>query len=208
MKEKLIALAVFLIIMAMLPFMAAKCSTTDKIVLKTSSTADSVEASTDNLSDSDKILCGIVAAQYKDDYSEETMKAIAVIILNNYKIDPDSFDTDDKEVCILEKDANSSLKEIYPQIKNCVNSAKEISVKFDNSEKYIPFSDISNGTTKKDNSYDYLIAVASPWDCYNKNYDENSECVGVSLSGVDYLCKNGCSAVDALKWYLHNAEIK
>ena len=208
MKKKLIALTVFLIIMAMLPFMAAKCSNTDIRTLKTSSTADSIEEKTDNLSESDKILCGLVAARYKNDYSEETMKAIAVIIINNYKINPDSFNIEDKEVCVLEKDADSSIKEIYPVIINCVNSAKEIKIKFDSKENYIPFSDTSNGMTNKDNSYEYLISVASPWDCYNENYDENTECVGVSLSGVDYLCKNGSSAIDALKWYLPTAEIK
>lgn len=208
MKEKLIALSVFLIIMAMLPFMAAKCSGTERLTLKISSTADSAKEETDNLSESDNILCGLVAAQYKDDYSEETMKAIAVIIINNYKVNPDSFDLDDKEVYIAEKDADSSLKEIYPIIIKCINSAKEISVKFNSEEEYIPFSDTSNGMTNKDNSYEYLISVASPWDCYNENYDENTECVGVSLNGVDYLCKNGSSAVDALKWYLPNSEIK
>ena len=208
MKEKLIVLVVLLVIMAMLPFIAVKCNDSKNNIIKTSSTKDSVIAKTTSLTNTDKILCGLVAGQYKNDYCEETMKAIAIIISNNYQISPDSFDTEDKNVCIFEADADSSVKEIYPQIINCVNSVKEITVKFDNTEKLIPFSDISNGVTNKNNSYEYLTAVASPWDRYSNIYNENSECTGVSLNGVDYLCKNGYSAIDALKWYLPQAEIK
>lgn len=207
MKEKLIIFAILLLIMAALPFIALKYNNIENNTVK-SSTSDNAVVKTASLNYSDKILCGLVAGEYKNDYCEETMKAIAIIILNNYNINPDSFDTENKSVCIFESDADSSVKEIYPQIINCVNSVKEINVKFNNAEKIIPYSEISNGATNKDNNYEYLTAVASPWDCFDNNYDKNAKCTGVSLNGIDYLCKNGYSAIDALKWYLPKAEIK
>ena len=56
-------------------------------------------------------------------------------------------------------------------------------------------------------NYKYIHSVASPWDCYQTDFDANAECVGVSLSGIDYLCKNGYSAEEALLWYLPDFEI-
>ena len=70
-----------------------------------------------------------------------------------------------------------------------------------------PYSETSNGTTYKNENYKYIHSVASPWDCYQTDFDANAECVGVSLSGIDYLCKNGCSAEEALLWYLPDFEI-
>ncbi|RGS77172.1 hypothetical protein DWX71_07185, partial [Ruminococcus bromii] len=72
---------------------------------------------------------------------------------------------------------------------------------------FVPYSETSNGTTYKNENYKYIHSVASPWDCYQTDFDANAECVGVSLSGIDYLCKNGCSAEEALLWYLPDFEI-
>ena len=39
-------------------------------------------------------------------------------------------------------------------------------------------------------------------------FDKNAECAGVSLKGVDYLCRHGFSAEQALLHYLPGFEIK
>ena len=100
------------------------------------------------------------------------------------------------------------MKDVYSEIRKAAESVKNKTLRKKSEVLFIPFSETSNGTTYKNVNYKYLHSVASPWDCYAENYDENAECVGVSLSGIDYLCKNGCSAEEALLWYLPDFEIQ
>lgn len=208
---KLIAILMMLSLMAFLPFAATKCGR--KIETEsTISTADSAknENETNNNTDSnkDKVLCGLVAALYKNDYSAETIKAITILLNNDYSLEPDKFDLSDSSVCLYIENADNSIKEIYPQIKKIVSSSKELLIYYDSKNVFVPYSEISNGNTIYNESYSYISPVASPWDCFSKEYDENSECAGVSIEGLDYLCKNGMSAEDALNWYLPKCEIK
>ncbi len=204
MKEKIIAAVVLLILMAMLPFTAVRCNDANTTVKTNSATAD-ISAKPSNKNE--KILCGLVAANIKDNYCSETLRAIAIIMNTNYTINPKSFDLEDVNVCTYEKYANSSIKEIYPQIFQSVSSCKELYLKLNNEKQYIPFSESSSGCTVIDENYDYLTSVASTWDCFLENYDADAQCCGVSISGVDYLCKNGYSAEEALLWYLPNFEV-
>lgn len=190
--------------MALLPFTVSECSTAKTVFEKTSATADITQK--DELS-TDEILCGLVAAQYKNNYCTETLKAIAIILNTNYILNPDNFDLSDKNVCLLIKDADNSVKEIYNQISDAVSSVKEKTLCIDSKAFYVPYGEISNGQTTTSEKYSYITSVASPWDCFSEKYDENAQCIGASLCGIDYLCKNGNSYEDALKWYLPKFEI-
>lgn len=207
-KERILFIGVFLVIMAMLPAVAVKCSSvannSDPAIATNDNANENNSTKTD---DKNKILCGLVAAQYKDNYCDETLKAIAILINTDYSLNPDSFDINDKEQCIFEEDSNNSLRENYSKIENIVNSVSEIKININNGIKYIPYYDTSNGNTVDSEKYDYLCSVASPWDCYTESYSESTECIGVSISGVDYLCQNGADAEDALKWYLPKFKI-
>lgn len=208
MKVKILSITVFLLIMALLPFAAAKCSFLDFNSVQSVSTADSIPDDNNTEDDSyEKVLCGLVAAKYNDNYCDETIKAIAILLNTDYTVRPDAFDITDKNTCIYEYDSDNSLKEIYSKIKKTVNSTLELTVNKNGKKLYIPYSDSSNGMTIENADYDYLTCVASPWDCYAENYDENAECIGVSINGIDYLCKNGVSAEEALKWYLPDFDI-
>lgn len=208
MKTKIISIALLFAIMALLPFTVSKCAGTENVFKKTTATADIVQKDEVNEQlSTDEILCGLVAAQYKNNYSTETLKAIAIILNTNYKLNPDSFDLDDKNVCLYKKDANNSVKEIYDQISDAVNSVKEKTLCINSKAFYIPYGEISNGHTQASEEYSYITSVASPWDCFSENYDENAQCIGASLCGIDYLCKNGSGYEDALKWYLPQFEI-
>ncbi len=189
--------------MALLPLVAVRCSQVSKI-----SQANNNSTVEQNNSDSNKILCGLVAARCNQEYCDETIKAIAILINTDYKADKDSFELDDKEIYLSDENFDNSEKELYSKIENIVSSNKELYLTYSDEIKYIPYSESSNGITKKSEKYEYLSSVASPWDCFDKSFDENTECSGVSIYGVDYLCKNGMSAKDALKWYLPNFEIK
>ncbi|MCH5297891.1 MAG: hypothetical protein J1E85_09500 [Ruminococcus sp.] len=211
MKMKVIAILLMLTLMAFLPFAVAKCGTKTKIQ-NTMSTADNAkyESEVDDNSqlDEDKILCGLVAALYKSDYSDETVKAITILLNNNYSLEPNKFDLSDNSVFLYTENADNSTQEIYSKIENIISSSKELLIYSDNKNVYIPYSIISNGNTVYNENYSYISPVASPWDCFSKEYDKNSECVGVSIEGLDYLCKNGMNAEEALNWYLPNCEIK
>lgn len=211
MKMKIIAILFMLAMMAVLPFAAAKCGTYNEIKA-TISTADSAESKdkSNKISkpDKDKVLCGLVAALYKNDYSAETIMAIAILLKNDYSVKPESFDLSDSNVCLYSENADNSTKEIYPQIEKIISSLKELSIYCDDKKIYVPYSEISNGNTIYDEQYSYVSSVASPWDCFSKEYNEKAKCVGVSINGLDYLCKNGMSAEEALSWYLPYCELK
>lgn len=184
--------------MALLPFFAIKCNTVEK-----DNNNSNIE---NNKINSDDILCGFVAGLYKENYCDETLKALAILVKSNYSVLPDKFDIN-SDVFVAKENASGYLKDNYQKIEKTVNSTEELL--FHNEKiKYIPYSTISNGTTAESDDYDYLCAVASTWDCFSKNYDKDSVCVGVSIEGVDYLCRNGASAQEALLWYLPNFEIR
>lgn len=206
MKIKVLSILILLIFMAILPFAATKCGTAQNSKV-TSASAD-IALKGDNERDNEEILCGLVAALYSEDYHSETIKALTILLNTDYITDPQSFDLSSDEVCIYEDAADYSLKAIYPQIEEIVNSSQEISLFYNDKNVYIPYSTRSNGYTVKSQDFPYLSPVASPWDCYSSEYDENLECQGVSIEGINYLCGKGMSAKEALLWYLPDFEIK
>ena len=209
MRQKIIFIIVLLLVMATLPLAISK-NFTKNISKQTFSEKDKQsETFNENSQDFTKeTLASLVAAQYRDEYNEETLKAIAVIIHTNYKTKPDSFNFDDSDIYISESDADSSLKENYHKIKTAVDGVYEKTLCQNDKAFYIPYSYLSNGTTKTDEEFPYIQSVASPWDCYSNEYDEDSDCVGISLYGLNYLCKKGYVYASALKWYLPDFEIK
>ena len=96
MRQKIIFIIVLLLVMATLPLAISK-NFTKNISKQTFSEKDKQsETFNENSQDFTKeTLASLVAAQYRDEYNEETLKAIAVIIHTNYKTKPDSFNFDD-----------------------------------------------------------------------------------------------------------------
>lgn len=208
MKIKVIAILIMLAMMAFLPFAAAKFSTKIefKNVMATADSADKEDS--DSFSDEDKVLCGLVAALYKSEYSSETIKALSILLNNDYTLNPEKFDLSDSNICLYIENADNNIKEIYPQIEDIVSSSKKSLIYYNDKNVFVPYSETSNGNTVSAENYYYISPVASPWDCFSKNFDKNAECVGISIYGIDYLCKNGMSAEEALIWYLPECEIK
>lgn len=200
MRGKICTVLVLLILTAVLPMAASRCSAKNR-ASQAVSTADTPE----NPKFSDEILCALTAGLYKNSYSAETVKATAILMNTDYRAKPDSFEAND---FLYEENASGNMKDVYSEIRKAAESVKNKTLRKKSEVLFIPFSETSNGTTYKNVNYKYLHSVASPWDCYAENYDENAECVGVSLSGIDYLCKNGCSAEEALLWYLPDFEIQ
>ncbi len=175
MKEKLIAVVLLLILTAILPIAVSKCSERS-FAKPTVSTSDTPEKP----KDSGEILCALTAGLYKDSYSAETLKAIAILMNTNYKANPDSFKAND---FLYEENASGSIKDVYGEIKKAAESAKNKTLRKNSEALFVPYSETSNGTTYKNENYKYIHSVASPWDCYQTDFDANAECVGVSLFG-------------------------
>ena len=54
----------------------------------------------------------MVAAKYNENYCEETLKALTIILYTNYIVSPDSYDLSDIDICLPESKAENSVKEI------------------------------------------------------------------------------------------------
>lgn len=225
MRIKVIFIIIFLLTMAFLPIIVSKCTAT-KTTAASVSTADYAEKPTDNSTENsekstikpqqesseskaeltDAELCGMVAANYDESYCEETLKALAVILYTNYCLAPDDYDLKDSRICILESNAENSVKENYNTIKSAVSAVYKKALCSNGRVLYIPFTSSTNGKTSSSSEYPYLTAVASPWDSYsNANNDEHC---GVSLNGINYLCNDGYSYAQALQWYLPDFTIQ
>ena len=225
MRIKVIFIIIFLLTMAFLPIIVSKCTAT-KTTAASVSTADYAEKPTDNSTENsekstikpqqesseskaeltDAELCGMVAANYDESYCEETLKALAVILYTNYCLAPDDYDLKDSRICILESNAENSVKENYNTIKSAVSAVYKKALCSNGKVLYIPFTSSTNGKTSSSSEYPYLTAVASPWDSYS-NANDDEHC-GVSLNGINYLCNDGYSYALALQWYLPDFTIQ
>ena len=215
MRTKVIFIIIFLLTMAFLPIIISKCSSPQTAVTSNSTADKATEPVTANEpSKSETIvetttesdLCGMVAAKYNENYCEETLKALTIILYTNYIVSPDSYDLSDIDICLPESKAENSVKENYNKIKSAVSSVYKKALCADGKAFYIPFCDFTNGKTSTNSEYPYLTAVASPWDSY-ANADDG-EYYGVSLNGINYLCNDGYSYEEALQWYLPNFKIQ
>lgn len=225
MRIKVIFIIIFLLTMAFLPIIVSKCTAT-KTTAASVSTADYAEKPTDNSTENsekstikpqqesseskaeltDAELCGMVATNYDESYCEETLKALAVILYTNYCLAPDDYDLKDSRICILESNAENSVKENYDTIKSAVSAVYKKALCSNGKVLYIPFTSSTNGKTSSSSEYPYLTAVASPWDSYS-NANDDEHC-GVSLNGINYLCNDGYSYAQALQWYLPDFTIQ
>lgn len=225
MRIKVIFIIIFLLTMAFLPIIVSKCTAT-KTTAASVSTADYAEKPTDNSTENsekstikpqqesseskaeltDAELCGMVAANYDESYCDETLKALAVILYTNYCLAPDDYDLKDSRICILESNAENSVKENYNTIKSAVSAVYKKALYSNGKVLYIPFTSSTNGKTSSSSEYPYLTAVASPWDSYS-NANDDEHC-GVSLNGINYLCNDGYSYAQALQWYLPDFTIQ
>lgn len=175
MKQKFILFICFLTAMALIPVFGLRTG--------------AGRSEKQNGSKEDDRIYKIIASVCDNEYSDKTLRAVARIVYNNISLG------------YTYKDCDCSDKELLSKVKS-VCSKKPADIIIDGKQRYIPFSSCSNGNTKADGKYPYLTSVASPWDSFSSEYTDSAACVGVSIDGLDYLCENGFSSDQALKWYL------
>lgn len=137
-----------------------------------------------------------------DSYCDEGIKAILAICKNNYIYNTNSGKT------LTEASITSYSDEFYQKVETLL-SELDTDIKLNGETVYIPYTPLCHGNTEESADYPYIKSVASPWDCqsplymYTNIYDS-----GVSIYGIDYLCKEGYDAKNALRYYLPDFDIK
>lgn len=159
-------------------------------------TKNSSESAKNVIFNEDDVI-NFAANMIEEDFCEESMKAALLVAETNFK----SGKNDEINADGLNEELREKLRKLY----------KSLDAQLTYKEKYvyIPTTLLSAGNTKKSKSYPYIISVASPWDTFDKDYVFSKEYPeGISMKGIDYLCKNGMSYKNALKWYLPDFCIK
>ena len=183
MRDKILMIILFFVLMAAIPLCFIANNATQNGMI-------------DQKSEKPDPYISYVAELCDEDYCDEALKAMAIIAKTNSRLGGK----------LRSKTNNNSDLELYKRIKS-LSSKENIIISIDNKQTEIPVSKCSNGNTVAPSESSGLTAVASPWDHFSPNFDPEAECVGVSADGIDYLCKNGMSAEDALRWYLPNSKI-
>lgn len=150
--------------------------------------------------DIETIVC-LTMEYIEEDTDKETKRAILSICTNNYiKSKADNNISPQVEISSYNDNLLKELTEIYN------NGIYEL--RYQNNIVYIPVVSFSHGYIATNDEYPYIEAVASPWDtlCAEYNDSKKSEC-GVSLYGIEYLCKSHSDAESALRWYLPDFEM-
>ncbi len=184
MRNKLIFISLFFILMAGLPLSFTLHGT------QTSPEKPQTETTADFEAVAAAELCG-------SGFCDEALKAAAIIARTNSAAGRSTAESAD----------NISDKELYDRVRSIYYSDKEI-LSYSGKPVFIPASMSSNGSTENSSSLEYLDEVASPWDAFSENYSESLCCEGVSMNGIDYLCRCGMSAEEALLWYLPRLKIE
>lgn len=191
----------FLLVIAIIPFSTGVFKANNKP--GTSKNAENAVASvTDSESiltekEVDTMLCQ--AMEYiKEETDKETKIAILSLCVNNYMYNKNdgSYNTQ-TEISNYSDNLLQELTEIYN------NGIYEL--RYKDNIVYIPLVVSCPGYTVTSDEYPYIQAIASPWDTFVDN--KGSEC-GISLFGIEYLCKNYKDAESTLRWYLPEFEIK
>lgn len=193
MKNKIVLTGFFFVLMAALPLFFAVSRTGSGA----SQAAEPAEQELETLrAGGTRDPAAAVAALCEPSFSDEAIKAAAVIQRTNEAaghIDNNSGEISDKE--------------LYERAKVIYDSVTEI-LQYSGKPVRIPSSPCSNGFTSASDDYEYLEAVASPWDAFSPLYDASLVCEGVSMNGIAYLCGKGLSAEEALIRYLPRLEIR
>lgn len=204
MKKMLVLFTSLLILITVIPICVGFKGKTRKsnFDANTDAATKNEQKSTDYLTDIEYIVCD--AMQYiNSDDNKDTKLAVLSVCRNNYIYQ--------KHISaeVTEQKITKYSDELYNELVSVLEEP-EVSIKYNNTTVFIPLAKSSPGYTICDEKYPYILKVASPWDTFDKSYnnDENSYNCGISVSGIKYLTESGSSFIQALSWYLPDFEIK
>lgn len=142
-------------------------------------------------------LTELLAYEFREEYSAETLKAIGIILNSNYKSGekPKRMTKED----FIKKHKNG--ERYYSLLENTAKEIKNKTIIYKGKSAAIPYSYITSGVCESD--YPYLRDTANPWDLINSEYTFDAK-PGVSLNGINKLCEKGLSCEQALNRYFKN----
>lgn len=187
MKDKILLIGLFFVLMAALPL--------GMIANGAKQSANEARLSAPQQSENEEACLKNAAALCDDSFSDEAVKAMAIVARTNCLCGAEAAD-----------DSIDTSSKLYGRIEKYYRSENTLLL-YNNKPVAVPAEKCSNGFTKPSPKQEYIAAVASPWDCFCKDFSPSVSCSGVSANGLDYLCKKGLSAEEALKWYLPNLTI-
>lgn len=211
MKIKITGLILIFIIMGMVPLLALQsCNSNIKSILPSENIEDPTTKEPP-LNSTDQTLYGLIAAQFNEEWNNETLSAVSILIKTNYAVQPDKYNLKDNSVYITEQEMKDQWKEHYTdyatRIADSISKTKHLYICYKGVPVYTPYSSVSKGYTEKNETYTHLISVASPWDLFSA--EKNTETMsGVSLNGLQFLTDSGEDSKSALLWYLPLCEIQ
>lgn len=190
MKKKITGLLLILAIMAAIPLVFSK----NKIKIDTKSIFQS------KYSEKIELISSAAAYYFRESYSDETLKALVLILNSNYKTGKLS-----KNERLSKRDFLRKYKkgrDYYSKIENTAKNLSDRYITYKNKAVYIPCFNLSKGYTEKSKNYPYLKSRACPWDVIEKGYNKKAVSVGISLNSLDRLCENGMNYNTALEYFL------
>lgn len=201
MRKVLILCLMLFLVLALFPAFAIVATDRSNLFIQpdTEQNIKSTENEKENYSEE---IIKLALSLIENDFCDEGIMASLAIAENNFYHNKDN-DMKNKQP----EQASDTDKVLFDKVKKLYKNV-HVKIEYKNEKVYIPAVKLSKGYTEADNDYPYIKAVASPWDCfdedfvYNKNYS-----VGISMKGIDYLCKEGLNYKEALKWYLPDFEI-
>ena len=188
MKKKVIGLLFILSLMLVIPMLFAINKDFSHIELKHYTEQETVVE--------------MVCADYREEYTEETLKALTLIRYSNYK----HGNNKENIKLISEKDfLKKYSKSHLEKIKNAVNSTYKKVITYKDKIAKIPYFYCGNGHINSNKKYPYIKDCACPWDAVND--ERTDKTTGVSLNTINYLTKQGSNCKEALGRFLDNVEI-
>ncbi len=144
------------------------------------------------------IIIKTAAILCNENFCDEGLKCALVIAKNNMSISDTTPATEQEK---LPDGFYERLLKLYEET--------TATLEYKGKAVFIPTASLSIGFTQEHPDYPYIKSVASPWDCTHKDFVYGKEYArGISMAGINYLCENGMSYTEALKWYLPEFTIK
>ena len=184
MKSKIVGFLFILLILVMIPM----------ININGRSVKSAVEVFSDTQSPEVSPIARKTAQTIDSGFTDEAVKAVIIILQTNYKCDKSMF-ADTKAV---KKGYD------YSKIEKYVKELKGACILYKGKAAPVPYFMYSKGSTSAGKKYPYLRNAASPWDTLRGG----SGSQGVSLNGINELCKLGLSCKEALSHYLRDVTIR
>ncbi len=211
MKKIILWSICFLLLTALIPFCVGITSKKNKAIKPANSNITEKIVETTVTEETEKIalteeeldtICCMAMEYINEDTDKQTKLAILSLCANNYLCFKKENNTlPDINISTY---SDNSLKEL-----RSILSKGLVEFLYKGNMVYIPLVKISSGHTVTSDEYPYIQEVASPWDTLEDgfNIDKQDQC-GISVAGIEYLCKNSSTAEEAISWYLPDFEIK